>query len=86
MTVKVYFRTSTAALGFRIALGQAFHCSQPQMAIPPREGRGTYVEVRTPAPPFASRNAEARNQALLVSVARRYDGIIIDTQDNREIS
>lgn len=87
MKIKIYFRTITAAIGFRVALtGSRVTVSQPKMTTPAREGRGVVVEVTAMGQPqFAGRYADGRFQAWLVSQARRYDGIIIDTQNNQEI-
>lgn len=83
--VEVYFKTTTAALGAKVSLGALYGCSQPLHVSPPRQGMSVVLRVTIPSG-LASPATKARTLARIVSIANRYDGQVIDTQNNQEIA
>ena len=84
MKVYVYFRSRTAAMAVRVSLGALYVCSQPMTALP-REGRSVRLEVTLPSTLMQSRTGLSRALMRLITIVRQYDGVVVDSQDNRVI-
>lgn len=83
MTLKVYFRTTSAAMGFRVAMAGSVQCSQP-LRTSPRQGKAVMVVVTLPDHAY-NRGAQARMIDRVIATAARFLGEVINSQDPQEI-